>query len=73
MMMILAVVNGLGELFSDEELQVMTDEQLEEICVVRGFALVMDEIDPNTGDTYKFTHDDYVMAAQQCLAIEQEM
>ena len=61
------------DLFTESELQAMADEELELICTERGFALVVDEIDPDTGKPYVFTHDDYVSAAQQCLAIEQEM
>jgi hypothetical protein len=51
----------------------MPDEELELMCVSRGFELVKGEIDPTTGLAYELTHDDYVEAAQRCLAIEQEM
>jgi hypothetical protein len=61
------------DLFAEPELQAMTDEQLENICTERGFGLVKDEIDPTTGQAYQFTHDDYVVAAQQCIAVEKEM
>jgi len=43
------------------------------IGVVRGFQLVNDETDPETGQQYELTHDDFVEAAQRCLAIEEEM
>ena len=32
-----------------------------------------DETDPETGQQYQFTHDDFVEAAKRCLAIEEEM
>jgi hypothetical protein len=41
--------------------------------VLRGFQLVKDEKDPETGQQYELTHEDYVEAAQRCLAIEKEM
>ena len=44
-----------------------------QIGVVRGFQLVKDETDPETGQQYQLTHDDFVEAAQRCLAIEEEM
>lgn len=47
------------------DLYSLSDAELEEICTVRGFELVHD-------DTV-LTHDDYVEAARQCLAIEQDM
>jgi hypothetical protein len=43
------------------------------IGVMRGFQLVKDEKDPETGQQYQLTHGDYVEAAQRCLAIEKEM
>ena len=68
-----ATTTTMGQSYTDAELEAMTDEQLEQICVERGFALVLDEVDNTTGEIYKFTHEDFVTAAQQCLAIEQEM
>ena len=32
-----------------------------------------DETDAETGEQYQLTHDDFVEAAQRCLAIEEEM
>jgi hypothetical protein len=59
--------------YSDEDLQALPDDELETICLVRGFELLKDEVDPNTGEVYKLSHDDFVDAAKQCLAIEKEM
>lgn len=61
------------EQMSLEELQVMTDEELEHICIARGFELVKDDVDETTGEIYIMSHDDFVEAAQRCLAIEEEM
>eukprot|EP00980_Cylindrotheca_fusiformis_P018843 scaffold6278_cov105-Cylindrotheca_fusiformis.AAC.2 len=61
------------ESFSDEELAALSDAELELICLVRGFELVKDHIDEATGEKYELTHDDYVDAAKQCLAVEEEM
>jgi hypothetical protein len=52
---------------ADIDLYALSDAQLEEICTVRGFELVHDD------DDETFTHDDYVEAARQCLAIEEDM
>jgi hypothetical protein len=46
------------------ELDSLSDQELEEICTLRGFELVKEGV---------FSHDDYVEAARQCLAIEQDM
>ena len=59
--------------YSETELEAMSDEELETICVERGFELVRDDIDPTTGEIYNLTHADFVEAAQRCLEIEQEM
>ena len=59
--------------YTDEELNSMSDGELESICVDRGFHLVKDDVDPNTGKPYVLAHEDYVDAAQRCLAIEKEM
>ena len=56
-----------------EQLQGMTDTELEQICYLRGFQILHDEVDPTTGMPYDLKHDDYVNAAMQCLQIEQEM
>lgn len=49
------------------DLYSLSDAELEEICTVRGFELVHDD------ENVAFTHEDYVEAARQCLAIEQDM
>jgi hypothetical protein len=56
-----------------EELQAMSEEQLEDICIQRGFELLKDEVDATTGEVYQLSHQDFVEAAMKCLAIEQEM
>jgi hypothetical protein len=61
------------ETFPDEELDAMSDEELELICLVRGFELLKDQIDEATGEVYVLTHGDYVESAKQCLSIEKEM
>ena len=48
----------------------LTDVELEAICTDRGFELVRETL---THDEIVYTHQDYVEAAQQCLAIEAEM
>lgn len=59
--------------YTIEELQQLSNEQLEDICIQRGFELLKDEENETTGEVYQLTHDDYVEAAMKCLAIEQEM
>jgi type II secretory pathway pseudopilin PulG len=59
--------------YTEAQLRAMTEQQLEEICIQRGFELLKDEVDPATGEVYQLSHDDYVEAAMRCLAIEQEM
>ena len=61
------------EVYTQEELTAMTDDELEQICVTRGFTILRDAIDPDTGKPYDLGHDDFVEAARQCLQIEQEM
>jgi len=66
----LAAEAAAGSVAGDEteiDLYSLSDAELEEICTVRGFELMNDE------DNTVFTHDDYVEAARQCLAIEQDM
>jgi hypothetical protein len=46
------------------DLDSLSDLELEEICSLRGFELVKEDI---------LSHDDYVEAARQCLAIERDM
>jgi len=52
--------------YTQADLEAMTEIELESICVQRGFQLVNDESD-------ELTKQDYIEAAQRCLAIEQEM
>lgn len=59
--------------FTDEELDAMSDEDLELICIVRGFELVKDHVNEETGEVYTIQHSDYIEAAKQCLSIEKEM
>jgi hypothetical protein len=47
----------------------MTKEELERICVERGFELIKDEIDEETGLPIVSTHQDHVDAAWQCLQL----
>lgn len=61
------------ELYSDDELIAMTDEELEQICVSRGFEIARDQVDPATGLPYEIGHEDFVEAAKTCISIEQEM
>ena len=46
------------------DLDSLSNPELEEICALRGFELVKEGV---------FSHDDYVEAARQCLAIERDM
>jgi hypothetical protein len=55
-----------------EDLEAMTNEELEEICTSRGFEVVK-ETDAETGEAKVYSHEDYVHAAKQCLDIEAEM
>lgn len=67
-------VHVLGqEEYTPEALTAMTEDELEQICITRGFQILRDEIDPTTGLPYELSHDDFVEAAQRCLDIEQEM
>jgi hypothetical protein len=59
--------------YNEIDLNALSDDELEAICRTRGFELVKDEIDPNTNEVYKLTHEDFVEAATRCLAIEHEM
>ena len=53
----------------ERQLQGMTKEELEQICVDRGFELIKDEIDVETGLPIVSTHQDHVDAAWQCLQL----
>jgi hypothetical protein len=46
------------------DLDSLSDLELEEICALRGFELVKEDV---------ISHNDYVEAARQCLAIERDM
>ena len=50
-----------------EDLESMSDDDLERICVERGFELIRDD------SQGALTHADFVEAAQRCLAIEEDM
>jgi len=65
LIVLVALVSGQEE-YSQADLEAMTEVELEDICVKRGFQLVNDESD-------ELTKHDYIEAAQRCLAIEQEM
>ena len=56
----------------DTNLENLTDEQLEEICTLRGFELVR-ELNATTGDPLIYSHQDYVDAASECLQIEADI
>eukprot|EP00560_Eucampia_antarctica_P002403 CAMPEP_0197833316 /NCGR_PEP_ID=MMETSP1437-20131217/18624_1 /TAXON_ID=49252 ORGANISM="Eucampia antarctica, Strain CCMP1452" /NCGR_SAMPLE_ID=MMETSP1437 /ASSEMBLY_ACC=CAM_ASM_001096 /LENGTH=364 /DNA_ID=CAMNT_0043437295 /DNA_START=116 /DNA_END=1210 /DNA_ORIENTATION=+ len=56
----------------DLDLLSLTNEELEQICTIRGFELTK-EVDNETGKSVEYSHDDYVEAARQCLDIEAEM
>ena len=64
-MILLTLVSAQLE-YTQDDLEAMTEIELENICVQRGFQLVNDESD-------ELTKQDYIEAAQRCLAIEQEM
>jgi hypothetical protein len=51
----------------ERRLQAMSDEDLEQLCIERGFELIKDEIDEETGLPVVSTHQDFVDAAWQCL------
>lgn len=65
LVVLVAFVSG-QDVYSQEDLEAMTEAELEDICVARGFKLVNDNAE-------ELTKQDYVEAAQRCLAIEQEM
>ena len=65
LIVLVALVSGQEE-YSQADLEAMTEVELEGICITRGFQLVNDESDD-------LTKQDYIEAAQRCLAIEQEM
>lgn len=55
------------------DLASMSNDELEEICRERGFELIDDELDEETGEQIVFTREDYIEAAIQCLNIESQM
>lgn len=54
------------------DLASLTNEELEEICTSRGFEVVKEK-DEETGEFKKYSHEDYINAAKQCLDMEAEM
>jgi len=66
-------LSGQVEEHNHSDLEHMTEAELEDICIKRGFQLVNDDIDPDTGEVFTLTKQDYIEAAQRCLAIEKEM
>lgn len=50
----------------NNSLESLSDEQLKQICVERGFDIVKE-------DGSELTHEDYVEAASQCLSLEDEI
>ena len=67
LLVILVTLISANAEYSQDELEAMTEAELEDICVKRGFQLVKDEYGDN------LTKQDYIEAAERCLAIEQEM
>ena len=65
LILLVALVSGQEE-YSQLDLEGMTEAELEDICIKRGFQLVNEE-------AVELTKHDYIEAAQRCLAIEQEM
>jgi len=66
LLMILVVLVSGQEEFTQADLEAMTEAELENICVQRGFQLVNE-------NSEELSKQDYIEAAQRCLAIEQEM
>jgi len=52
------------------DLESMSERELEQVCEDRGYEMVKDEIDEDTGKLLISSHDDYVDAAKQCLSIQ---
>jgi CRP-like cAMP-binding protein len=50
----------------------LTDAELEKICINHGFELLREEVSGESGDII-YNHKYYVEAAEQCLAIAEEM
>ena len=74
----LVLATGGQVILSLEDLEAMSKEELELICVERGFELIRGgdattNSDNDDDDDDELTHADYVDAAQRCLAIEREM
>ena len=66
LLMVLVVLVSAQQEYTQEDLEAMTESELENICVQRGFQLVNE-------NSEELTKQDYIEAAQRCLAIEQEM
>lgn len=71
--LLLVLTHAQDTITDEDRLQSMSNEELEQICIERGFEILKDEIDVSTGLPYELSHDDYVEAALKCLEIEREM
>jgi hypothetical protein len=58
-------IHGQESGYTLADFESMTNEELEDICIQRGFELIKDDVD--------LQREDYIEAAQRCLTIEQEM
>lgn len=67
-----AVAEGDTIDYSQIDLHTLSDDELVAICTDRGFELVTD-VDDATGEPLSYDHDQYVVAAQECLKLEAEM
>eukprot|EP00934_Nitzschia_sp_Nitz4_P003306 Nitzschia sp. Nitz4//scaffold121_size67750//1680//2639//NITZ4_006058-RA/size67750-augustus-gene-0.117-mRNA-1//1//CDS//3329534321//3296//frame0 len=59
--------------FSREQLESMSQQELEAICADRGFEIEKDAKDPSTGEVIQFSHADFVDAALQCLGVDGDL
>jgi len=70
----LSVVSAQSSLLSPRDLERrlkgLTDDELEQICIERGFELITDELDEETGLPVVSMHQDYIDAAIQCIQME---
>ncbi len=75
---LILILSSIIECLTDEgvdgglDLESMSNEELEDICIKRGFELVKEK-DDDTGELKAYSHEDYINAAKQCLQIESEM
>lgn len=58
--------------YAQIDLHELTNDELVAVCTQRGFELVA-EVDDISGEPFSYSHDDYVEAARECLALEAEM